>query len=128
MPKKFTEPVATDKEIVFGMVERDGKVRGLHVDRRRRHELRKAIRENVEAGSALFSDELLSYQGLSDDHEHAVIDHAVEYAGNVHTNTMENFWSLLKRGLDGTTSASNPSICSDISTTSISLQRPQGNE
>jgi transposase-like protein len=92
-----------DKEIVFGMVERDGRVRALHLNSRRRHELQKAIRENVEAGSAVFSDELLSYEGLSDDFDHEVINHAVEYAnGNVHTNTIENFWSLLKRGLHGT--------------------------
>jgi transposase-like protein len=93
----------TDKEIVFGMVERDGRVRAIHVDNRRRHALQKAIRENVEAGSAIFSDELHSYQGLADDYDHEVINHAIEYVnGNVHTNTMENFWSLLKRGLHGT--------------------------
>jgi len=46
---------------------------------------------------------LKSYDGLEKDYQHAVIDHAVEYVnGNVHTNTMENFWSLLKRGLHGT--------------------------
>jgi len=40
---------------------------------------------------------------LADDYDHAVINHAVEYVnGNVHTNTIENFWSLLKRGLHGT--------------------------
>ena len=40
---------------------------------------------------------------LESDYQHAVVNHAVEYAnGNVHTNTMENFWSLLKRGLHGT--------------------------
>jgi len=55
------------KEVVFGMVERDGRVRAFHVDSRRKHELQKAIRENVEAGSAIFSDELLSYEGLSED-------------------------------------------------------------
>lgn len=92
-----------DKEIVFGMVERDGKVRALHLPSRRRHELQKAIRENVEAGSAIFTDELKSYDGLAEDYDHDVINHAVEYAnGNVHTNTIENFWSLLKRGLHGT--------------------------
>ena len=92
-----------DKAIVFGMVERDGKVRAIHVDKRRKKELQDAIRENVEAGSAIFSDELLSYQGIADDYDHAVINHAVEYVdGNVHTNTIENFWSLLKRGLHGT--------------------------
>jgi transposase-like protein len=91
-----------DKAIVFGMVERNGKVRAFHVDSRQRKELQDAIRENVEAGSAIFSDEWLSYEGLSEDYDHAVINHAVEYVnGNVHTNTIENFWSLLKRGLHG---------------------------
>jgi transposase-like protein len=92
-----------DKEVVFGLIERDGRVRTLHVDSRSRHELQKAIRENVEASPAVFSDELLSYQGLAGDYEHEVINHAVEYVnGNVHTNTMENYWSLLKRSLHGT--------------------------
>ena len=59
--------------------------------------------EHVEAGAAIFTDELKSYDGLESDYQHAVINHAVEYVnGNVHTNTMENFWSLLKRGLHGT--------------------------
>jgi len=92
-----------DKAIVFGMVERDGKVRAMHVAKRRGKELQEAIRENVEAGSAIFSDELPSYVGLAADYDHAVINHAIEYVdGNVHTNTIENFWSLLKRGLHGT--------------------------
>jgi transposase-like protein len=91
------------KEIVFGMVERGGKVVVDHVETRQKKELQSAIRERVEAGSAIFSDELLSYDGLSEDYKHAVINHAIEYVnGNVHTNTMENFWSLLKRGLHGT--------------------------
>jgi hypothetical protein len=92
-----------DKAIVFGMVERDGRVRAMHLDSRRRKELQDAIRENIEAGAAIFSDELPSYNGLTDDYEHAVINHAVEYVnGNVHTSTIENFWALLKRGLHGT--------------------------
>jgi len=91
------------KEIVFGMVERGGKVVVDHVENRRKKELQSLICERVEAGAAIFSDELLSYDGLSEDYRHAVINHAVEYVnGNVHTNTMENFWSLLKRGLHGT--------------------------
>jgi transposase-like protein len=92
-----------DKEIVFGMVERGGKVRASHVSTRQKKELQAEIRNNIEAGSAIFSDELLSYTGLDADYQHEVINHAVEYVnGNVHTNTMENFWSLLKRGLHGT--------------------------
>lgn len=55
------------------------------------------------AGSAIYSDALKSYDGLSAQYNHQVIDHAVAYVeGNVHTNGMENFWSLLKRGLNGT--------------------------
>jgi transposase-like protein len=94
---------AQGKEIVFGMVERGGDVRVMHVEKRTKKELQSAIRENVTAGAAIFSDELLSYDGLEADYQHQVINHAVEYVnGNVHTNTMENFWSLLKRGLHGT--------------------------
>jgi transposase-like protein len=91
------------KEIVFRMVERNGEVRTIHTNGRGKPELQRHIRESVEAGSAIFSDELDSDTGLSDDFKHQVINHAVAYAeGNVHTNTMENFWSLLKRGLHGT--------------------------
>jgi len=91
-----------DKAIAFGMVERGGKVRATAVNDRSADELQAHIRECVEAGAAIFSDELKSYQGL-DEYEHAVINHAVEYVnGNTHTNTIENFWALLKRGLHGT--------------------------
>jgi ISXO2-like transposase domain len=57
----------------------------------------------VQAGAALYSDFLLSYEGLASDYAHKVVDHAVEYVrGNIHTNGLENFWSLLKRGINGT--------------------------
>ncbi|HET8549996.1 MAG TPA: IS1595 family transposase [Bryobacteraceae bacterium] len=92
-----------DKEIAMGMVQRGGKVIVMHAPNRQKAGLQKTIREHIEAGSAIFSDELKSYEGLEASYQHAVIDHAVEYVnGNVHTNTMENFWSLLKRGLHGT--------------------------
>ena len=92
-----------DKAMVQGIVERGGKVKAMVVGSRRKKDLQKNVRDHVEAGSAIFSDSLKSYQGLGAEYQHAVIDHAVEYAnGNVHTNTMENFWSLLKRGLHGT--------------------------
>lgn len=89
--------------MVLGMVERGGKVRATVVERRTKDELQKHVRETVEAGAAIFSDELKSYEGLDDEYRHAVINHAIEYVnGNTHTNTIENFWSLLKRGLHGT--------------------------
>jgi len=92
-----------DKTVVMGMLERGGNVRALVVENRRKNELQKNVREHVEAGAAIFTDELLSYDGLESDYQHAVINHAVEYVNdNVHTNGMENFWSLLKRGLHGT--------------------------
>ena len=92
-----------DKAIALGMVERGGNVRTFAVPTRRKHELHAKVRENVQAGSALYSDALKSYDGLDADYKRAVVDHAVEYArGNVHTNTMENFWSLVKRQLHGT--------------------------
>jgi transposase-like protein len=101
--RKITGTGGKDKVIVMGMMERGGKVRASVIDNRRKQEVQAQVREHVEAGSAIFSDELKSYQGLESDYQHAVINHAVEYVnGNVHTNSMENFWSLLKRGLHGT--------------------------
>jgi transposase-like protein len=92
-----------DKVVAMGMLERGGKVRTMVVDNRRKKAIQHEVREHVEAGAAIFSDELKSYDGLQSDYQHAVINHAVEYVnGNVHTNGMENFWSLLKRGLHGT--------------------------
>ena len=53
--------------------------------------------------STLYSDALQSYDGLDAEYAHQVIDHAVAYInGKVHTNGLENFWSLLKRGIKGT--------------------------
>lgn len=92
-----------DKTIVMGMMERGGNVRAFVVGNRRKGEMQKQVREHVEAGAAIFTDELKSYDGLAEDFKHAVINHAVEYANeNVHTNGMENFWSLVKRQLHGT--------------------------
>ena len=61
------------------------------------------VRKHVEKGADIFTDALKSYNELSDEYQHKVIDHAECYAkGRVHTNGLENFWSLLKRGLGGT--------------------------
>jgi transposase-like protein len=91
------------KAIVAAVLERGGKVRAKVVDKRRKSQLHALVNENVEPGSALYSDALKSYDGLSKQFEHQVIDHAIAYVdGQVHTNGMENFWSLLKRGIRGT--------------------------
>jgi len=73
------------------------------VDTTRRTELQGNVRKYVLKGSEVHTDALRSYNGLSDEYTHNVIDHAVCYAkGNVHTNGLENFWSLLKRTIKGT--------------------------
>jgi transposase-like protein len=91
------------KAIVAAVLERGGKVRAKVVDRRKKKDLQAFVRDNVETKSALFTDSLKSYEGLGGDFVHSVIDHAVAYVdGQTHTNNCENFWALLKRGINGT--------------------------
>jgi len=99
---KVTGTGGKDKAAVLGILERGGKVVTKVVDNTRKKTLQGELREHVLAGSAIFTDALKSYDGL-DEFQHEVIDHAVEYVrGEVHTNGLENFWSLVKRGLKGT--------------------------
>jgi transposase-like protein len=92
-----------DKTLVVGFLERGGKVRTSVPGNRRKKTMHKEVRQNVGAGSLLFTDALPSYNDLESDYAHKVIDHAVAYVdGAVHTNGMENYWSLLKRGIKGT--------------------------
>jgi transposase-like protein len=101
--RRITGTGGKDKTAVMGIVQRGGKVKTVVVPNRKKSALQAEVRKHVEAGSALYTDALLSYQGLEADYAHAVIDHAVAYVdGNVHTNTLENFWALLKRGISGT--------------------------
>jgi transposase-like protein len=61
------------------------------------------VRSNVGPGSVVYTDTLPSYNDLHDSSKHEMVDHAIEYVRDkVHTNGLENFWSLLKRGLRGT--------------------------
>jgi transposase-like protein len=101
--RRITGTGGKDKTAVLGIVERGGKVRTVVIPNRKKKALHTEVRKHVEAGSALYTDALLSYQGLEGDYAHQVIDHAVAYVdGHVHTNTLENFWALLKRGISGT--------------------------
>jgi transposase-like protein len=97
------------KIAVMGLLERHGEdgrhsvVRTRILRNVRREELHGRVRENVQAGANLFTDAHAAYLGLDADYVHQVIDHAEAYArGNVHTNGLENFWSLLKRAIKGT--------------------------
>jgi transposase-like protein len=70
---------------------------------RQKHTVHPVIKEHVQAGAALFTDAMLGYRGLDTDYVHQVIDHAIAYVdGKIHTNGLENYWSLLKRALGGT--------------------------
>ncbi|HEV2381758.1 MAG TPA: IS1595 family transposase [Terriglobia bacterium] len=100
---RITGTGGKDKVAVVGLLERGGEVRTAIVPNRKRGPLQSEVRKHVAAGSALYSDALLSYDGLNGEFFHEVVDHAVEYVrGQVHTNGLENFWSLVKRGLKGT--------------------------
>lgn len=69
----------------------------------KRKTLHTEVTENVKAGSEVFTDALASYVGLAPEYEHQFVDHAETYVeGHVHTNGIENFWSLLKRMIKGT--------------------------
>lgn len=101
--RRITGRGGNDKTAVMGILERGGKVRTSVLPNRKKKAIQSEIRKHIEAGSALYTDLLLSYQGLAGDFAHQVVDHAVEYVdGQVHTNGLENFWSLLKRGISGT--------------------------
>lgn len=91
------------KVAVMGLLERHGEVRTVVVPNVRRKSLRPQIDRHVETGSMVYSDALKSYNDLNTDYIHNVINHAETYVnGNVHTNSIENFWSLLKRSIKGT--------------------------
>ena len=100
--RRITGTGGKDKTAVLGVLERGGKVRATVVPSRKKGALQPEVRKHVEAGSALYTDALKSYEGLNE-FEHGVIDHAEKYVdGKIHTNGMENFWSLLKRSINGT--------------------------
>jgi transposase-like protein len=101
--RRITGTGGKDKTAVMGILQRDGKVRTVVVPSRKKKDLQAEVHKHVEAGSALYSDALMSYDGLASKYAHQVVDHAVAYVdGAVHTNGLENYWSLLKRGLNGT--------------------------
>lgn len=122
--KVITGTGGSGKTVVMGLLERHGfdksqkvidtldhdkkskkasRVKTAVIPNTRKKTLQSEVRTNVEAGTELFTDELASYGGLSSEYVHQVINHAEEYVrGHVHTNGMENFWSLLKRTIKGT--------------------------
>jgi transposase-like protein len=88
---------------VVSILERGGEIRVGVVENRKKKAIQAEIKKHVEAGSALYTGTLMSYNGLTKNFAHQVVDHAVQYVdGQIHTNGLENFWSLLKRSINGT--------------------------
>ena len=96
------------KVAVMGLLQRHpekgkSRVRTMPIDSIRRHRLQPIVNANIEDGSKVYTDKLASYTTLSVYYQHQVIDHAEKYVdGVVHTNGLENYWSLQKRSIRGT--------------------------
>jgi transposase-like protein len=93
------------KAIIAGLLERhSGKARVKVMPNVRAYHIRTNVIEKVEKGSTVYTDSLRSYRNLPvDGFVHDFVDHTEKYVrDNVHTNGMENFWSLFKRALKGT--------------------------
>jgi len=91
------------KTIVLGMLERGKTVRAAVIPDRSNASIQPAVRGNVEKGSEVFSDEHAIHRRMDDEYVHGIVNHLHKYVdGNVHTNGLENFWSLLKRSINGT--------------------------
>jgi transposase-like protein len=92
-----------DKEAVLGILERGGKVIVQHVPDTSARTIQPIAMANINAGAIIHTDEWLGYKGLNRIYKHQVVKHGFgEYViGDSHTNTIEGFWSLLKRGIFG---------------------------
>ena len=99
-----------NKTAVQGILDRDARqIRAKVLPNVKRETLQNEILNNVEFGSKLYTDNSVAYNELASTYAHDVVNHAQEYVkGRVHTNGLENFWSLLKRTLHGTYHAVEP--------------------
>ena len=92
-----------NKTIVFGALEREGKVHTKILPNTTGYILEDTVKEKVETGAIMVSDENCGYENLKDNYRHVTVNHSKkEYVrGAAHTNTIEGFWSLLKRQING---------------------------
>jgi transposase-like protein len=109
MHKKSRRKIKADndpawgKTIVLGLLERDGKVRAAVAPNRRKHAVHTHITDNVAKGSKIYTDDFNAYDNLPEGFDREFVNHLSAYVRDrVHTNGLENFWSLLKRTLKGT--------------------------
>ena len=98
------------KTAVMGMLDREQRrVRAMVIPNLRRDTLQTAILNEVHHGTHVYTDQAMGYQGLAEKYVHEVVNHMERYVdGKVHTNGLENFWSLFKRTLRGTYVAVEP--------------------
>ncbi|HWB24816.1 MAG TPA: IS1595 family transposase [Chitinophagaceae bacterium] len=93
------------KGVVFGMAERDGKVRIIAKPEIKKDVALQVIKDNIQVGSTVYTDESVLYKkSLKKDYNHDSVTHWVRQwvkAGDIHVNHVENFWSVMKRGVHG---------------------------
>jgi transposase len=96
-------PYAKHRETVFGMVERGGRIVALHIPSRYGYTIRSKMRDHIDAGCSVYTDEFGGYDGIERRFERHTINHSLRiYArGDVHTQTVEGFFALLKNGIRG---------------------------
>ncbi len=101
---------ASGKTIVMGLLDRElRQVRAKVVPNVKRETLQNEVLREVKHGSKVYTDEAIGYDNLRSRFVHDVVNHTERYVdGQVHTNGIENFWSLLKRTLKGTYVAVEP--------------------
>jgi transposase-like protein len=109
---KLRSEVGDKKAIVMGMLDRrDRQVRAQVIPNVKRETLQNIILDNIGFNAHVFTDQFSSYDGLNNlkNFTHKTVNHTMEYVnGRVHTQGIENFWSLLKRSLKGTYVAVEP--------------------
>jgi transposase-like protein len=97
-----------DKAAVVGLLQRGdadnaSQVRATMIVDANKKTLQAVVRKHVNAGSLVMTDGHSGYRGLDGEYVHQYVDHAAEFVrGIVHSNGIENFWSLLKRSIKGT--------------------------
>lgn len=102
-PKPPRKSNIDGKQVVFGIKERGGRVRSIHVPEAKARILRPIIFANVDPKARLMTDSHSAYKGIRRHMRHDMVNHDIEYVrGDVHTQGIEGYWSLLKRGLHGT--------------------------
>jgi len=95
---------AEAKTVVIAAVQRQGRVRAKVVKNLRKSTVTAFVIETIKPNSTLYTDEFLSYKGIGKlGYDHQQIEHnaKIYVKGDVHTNNIEGFWSLVKRGIDG---------------------------